>query len=292
MDTVVDIQVVTGSETSSLSESVVSKIDRAFNAFRHVEQACSRFSSDSELMKACTQIAIPVGISPFLFEPLKLALDMAEWTKGVFDPTIGKMMEMHGFNRHYLTQRRMNSFVAETVNYQDIVLDEFNHTLMLRRPLVIDLGAVAKGFAIDLAAQELQGFDGFVVNAGGDIYAGGLNERGEPWEIGIQHPEHKGEVICSLTLSNEAACTSGSYERRSAITDDIHHLIDPVTGHSPKEWVSSTVIAPYAMMADVFSSAVMLLGMEDGRKLIHLADVRAILITSDLQLIREGGVWK
>ncbi|OPG99559.1 thiamine biosynthesis protein ApbE [Chryseobacterium mucoviscidosis] len=290
MDTMVDIQVVARRGAEPSSETMAAQIDRAFDTFRQVEQACSRFSSDSELMRACTQIATPVPISPLLFEPLKLAMEMAKWTDGVFDPTIGKLMETHGFNCHYLTQQHMNSPVEKFVNYQDVVLDETNQTLSLRRPLVIDLGAVAKGFAIDLAAQELKGLDGFVVNAGGDIYAGGTNEQGEAWEIGIQHPELQGEIIYTLSLSDEAVCTSGSYERRSASTEGVYHLIDPKTEYSPQEWISTSVIAPYAMMADVISSAVLLLNKEDGRKLIQQASVQAILISSDLHLVREGGM--
>ncbi|WP_339304764.1 FAD:protein FMN transferase [Paenibacillus sp. FSL R5-0519] len=295
MDTVVDIQVVTGTDTGTEErnhspEKLEAQIDRAFDAFRHVEQACSRFSPDSELMRACRQIAKPVRISPFLFEPLKLALHMAECTDGLFNPTVGKRLENYGFNRHYLTQQCMNSAVTDSVNYRDIVLDESDQTLLLHNPMVIDLGAVAKGFAIDLAAHELQEFDGFIVNAGGDIYAGGVNEQGKPWEVSIQHPTHPEEMIYSLTLSDQALCTSGSYERRSAITEGVHHLIDPITGRSPETWISCSVIAPYAMMADVFSSAVMLQRKEAGLQLIHQTNVQAILITPDLQVVREGGI--
>ncbi|WP_434748443.1 FAD:protein FMN transferase [Paenibacillus amylolyticus] len=298
MDTVVDIQVVVGTGIAAgnadekrncpASEQLLNQINRAFDAFRQVEQACSRFSPESELMKACSQIGKPVPISPFLFEPLKLAVHMAELTSGVFDPTVGKRMEQHGFNRHYLTRQYMDSPVLESATYRDIVLDETRQTMLLRKPAVIDLGAVAKGFAIDLAAHELQQFDGFIVNAGGDLYAGGRDEQGEPWKIDIQHPAIRNEIIYTLALSNEAICTSGSYERKSATTEGVHHLIHPVTGHSPKEWVSSSVIAPYAMMADIFSSAVMLLGKEEGQQLMQQANVQGILITPDLQLVREG----
>ncbi|QKS60231.1 FAD:protein FMN transferase [Paenibacillus barcinonensis] len=299
MDTVVDIQVVTGTgenvETGNeernpqaSEQQQLHQINRAFHAFRQVEQACSRFSPESELMKASRQIGEPVQISSFLFEPLKLALHMAQLTSGVFDPTVGKRLEQHGFNRHYLTRQYMNSSVVESADYRDIILDEVHQTMTLLKPLVIDLGAVAKGFAIDLAAHELQRFAGFVVNAGGDLYAGGRDEHGEPWKIGIQHPVNRNEVICTLELSNAAICTSGGYERRSATTEGVHHLIHPVTGHSPKEWVSSSIIAPYAMMADIFSTAVMLLSKEEGQQLIQQANVQSILITPDIELVREG----
>lgn len=288
MDTAVSIEVVAGKSTSQ--EAVTQKMNQAFEAFQKVEQACSRFSPDSELMRACQQVGIPLTVSPFLFEPLKFALEMAECTDGIFDPAIGKRMEDYGFNRHYLTGEVMKSPSAASVTYRDIVLDEQERTLCLLKPLVIDLGAVAKGFAIDLAAHELAEFEGFVVNAGGDLFVGGVNDRGEAWEIGIQHPERKEEVISTVLLSNEAICTSGGYERKSTTAADIHHLIDPKTQSSPKDWISSSVIAPFAMMADAFATSSFLLGAAEGRGLLEQASLQAILITSNLQLVRVGGI--
>ncbi|WEK56441.1 MAG: FAD:protein FMN transferase [Candidatus Cohnella colombiensis] len=290
MDTVVSIQVVCG-ESNSM-EMVEAQINRAFEAFYHVEQACSRFSIDSELMRACRQIETPVPVSPFLFEPLKFALEMAQWTDGVFDPTVGKVMEEHGFNRHYLTGQSVQSTVtdSELVTYRDIVLNQQDRTLYLKTPLVIDLGAVAKGFAIDLAANELNQFEGFVVNAGGDLFAGGVNEQGYPWEIGIQHPESKEHIIHTLDVSNKAVCTSGSYERKSVDVTGMHHIYNPTTRQSPNDWISCTVIAPFAMMADAFSTASFMLGLEKGSRLIEQVGLEGILISSKLQIVKVGGV--
>jgi thiamine biosynthesis lipoprotein len=287
MDTVVDIQVVTGKKSKDEAEE---RINRAFNAFQKVEHACSRFSFDSELMMACQQIETPVMISPYLFEPLRFALEIAKWTDGIFDPTVGKVMEEHGFNRHYLTKQTIHSTSSDSVTYRDIVLNEQDRTLCLLKPLVIDLGAVAKGFAIDLASNELKDYEGFIVNAGGDLFAGGMDESRRPWKIGIQHPLQKEQIIQTIEISNEAICTSGSYERKSAKINGMHHLIDPKTKQSPNEWISCSVIAPFAMMADAFSTASFLLGLTAGKTLIEEADLKGILITSDLQIVRVGRI--
>lgn len=95
---------------------------------------------------------------------------------------------------------------------------------------MIDLGAVAKGFAIGSAAKELHDFEGFVVNAGGDLYAGGVNERGEPWRNGIRHPAMQYSFIRTVEISNQAICKSGSYERKSAKAAGMHHIFDPISG--------------------------------------------------------------
>ncbi|WP_379154261.1 FAD:protein FMN transferase [Paenibacillus sp. sgz5001063] len=287
MDTTVEIQVITGSAQESAAAAA---LDRAFEAFHKVEQACSRFSPDSELMQAARQIQTAVPVSPFLYEPLKFALEMAEWTDGLFDPTVGQALENLGFNEHYLTRQAMHSSTSSSASYRDIILDEEKHTLYLQKPLVIDLGAVAKGFAIDLAAHELRAFDGFVVNAGGDLYAGGLNETGSKWRIGIQHPVNPEQILYTIELSNEAICTSGSYERRSPIHPETHHIIDPSSTESPQEMVSCSVIAPYAMMADAFSTASFLSGVEHGTALIDQVKLKGLFITSDLTSVTLGGI--
>jgi thiamine biosynthesis lipoprotein len=288
MDTVVDIQVI-ANEPKSVQDAEA-QIHRAFESFRAVEQACSRFSPDSELMMAARQIGTPVPVSPALFEPLKFALELAKVTEGVFDPTVGKTMEEYGFNRHYLTGLPIVSPSAESVTYRDIEINERDRTMCLHKPMVIDLGAVAKGFAIDLAAQELKEFAGFVVNAGGDLYAGGLDEHGDAWKIGIRHPERQDQVISVIELSDQAVCTSGSYERRSDKMPGMHHLVNAQTGRSPNHWVSCSVIAPYAMMADAFSTAAFLMDRESGESLIEEAELQALLIASDLQIVRIGGI--
>ncbi|MEH7115908.1 FAD:protein FMN transferase [Neobacillus vireti] len=286
MDTFVDIQVV----TRECRDAVEAKIERAFNAFQKVEQACSRFTSSSELMLATQSVGTPVQISPLLFEPLHFAIELAMLTDGVFDPTVGKVMEQQGFNRHYLTGDIIESHSADTVTYQDIFLNNQTRTLTLKKPLVIDLGAVAKGFAIDLAAHELKDLEGFVVNAGGDLFAGGLDEYGQPWKIGIQHPYHKEQLIETVEVSDQAICTSGSYERRNPVKPDLHHLMNPKTRQSPNDWVSVSIIAPFAMMADAFSTASFLLGGEKAKGFLGEMNLKGILVTPELQMVRAGGI--
>lgn len=287
MDTVVDIQVVVGDATEEEAEL---RIDKAFEVFRQVELTCSRFSSDSEVMRACRVVGSPVRISPLLFEPLRLALKMAEQTEGRFDPTIGKRMETFGFNCNYLTGEIADSPADAAATYRDISIHEQERTLLLHKPLVIDLGAVAKGFAIDLAVQELQHYPGFVVNAGGDLYAGGVNPEGNPWRIGIQHPVLQDETIAEIHISNQAVCTSGSYERPSETIPGAHHIIDPGTRLSPHHWCSCSIIAPYTMMADVFSTAAFIMGGEQGKELVQKAELQGLFITSELQIVKIGGI--
>src|SRR3981081_1042170 len=115
-----------------------------------------------------------VRVSTLLFEVAAFALDLAKQTDGAFDPTIGAAMEQLGFATNYRTGAVVNSHIgAQSGAYPDVRLDRRAHTITLRRPLVLDLNAVAKGLAIDLATQELRPYPDFCLEAGGDLFVRG-----------------------------------------------------------------------------------------------------------------------
>lgn len=103
--------------------------------------------------------------------------------------------------------------------WRQVILDPVRHTVRLRTPLLLDLGAVAKGLAIDLAARELTAWPGFVVEAGGDLLACGRNERGEPWRIGVRHPRRPESICTLLAVEDAAVCTSGDSARGPHLVD-------------------------------------------------------------------------
>ena len=285
MDTVVNIKIVTSRAKTEIKQSMA----RAFAAFYHVESVCSRFNSHSEISRLSTQIGTPVPVSSILFEAVRFAWEVAAFTEGNFDPTMGNTLELYGFNRDYLTGYQSVSvpttFNANTpVSYLDIDLNKEQQTILLRRPLILDLGAIAKGLAVDLAVKELSHFEGFFIDAGGDIFAGGLNEYEKSWRVGIRHPSKKEEIISSLKLTNMAVCTSGSYERISPIRKDAHHLINPHSRIPQSDSLSCTVIAPFTMMADAFSTAAFILGAEKGIRQLELVGLDGILITPTLEM--------
>lgn len=282
MGTSVTIQIVTAQSETLASQ----KIGRVLALFHHIEAVCSRFDEDSELSRLCRQTGAPVHVSDILFELVRFALELSSLTNGMFDPTIGSRMASLGFKSHYLTGATITNeqLYDQNATYQDILLDERTRSIELTKPLLLDLGAIAKGFAIDLAAKELQGFEGFLVEAGGDLYAGGSNEEDEPWQVGIQHPQYSDQIIGTVRLSHAAICTSGGYERRHAKLADQHHLIVPQTGHSPNELLSCTAIAPHAMLADAFSTAAFILGPKAGYQLLHDNGLEGLFILPGLQL--------
>jgi len=170
-------------------------------------------------------------------------------------------------------------------------LDPAEKTITLHRPLTLDLGAVAKGLAIDTAAAELAPFTNFSIDAGGDLYLGGTNERGLPWSVGIRHPRHDAELIASLHASNQAVCTSGDYERPLPSNNPSeHHILDPRTGTSPHTVASATVVAPTAMLADALATAIFVLGPQPGIELLERLGVEGLIVTPELELHQTRGL--
>ncbi len=283
MGTVVTFQVV-GHDTHAEEQ-----VARAVAWFASIEQCCSRFEPESELRQLSNKIGMPVPVSAMLFEAVRFALAIAEDSDGAFDPTVGVRMESLGFDRNHRTGISASSGVTsgDPVTWRDVHLDANERTVTLARPMVLDLGAVAKGLAVDVAARELAPSQNFAIDAGGDLYLGGHNGDGEPWSVGIRHPRD-GSLIETLRVSNVAVCTSGDYERRSATNDDVHHIVDGRSGNSAPDLASVTVVAPSAMVADAFSTAAFALGPVDGLRFLERHGLQGLLVTPTLERIETA----
>ena len=289
MDTLITIEVVRPKARSGYAE----RVQQAFGWFGQVEKLCSRFDETSELSRlSASPAGVPVTVSPPLFELVSFALSVARASGGAFDPTVGRDMEMSGFNRNYLTGERKTpeAGASSRSSYRDILLDVAGCTVTLTRPLVLDLGAVAKGFAIDLAAEELRPFQDYAINAGGDILARGLSPEGTPWRIGIRHPRQPEALIDTFTVSDAAVCTSGDYERPRPDGGPGHHLLHPETGQAVADVASVSVVAPTAMLADALSTAAFVLGAERGIDLLESQNVEGLIVSADLQRFETKGL--
>jgi thiamine biosynthesis lipoprotein len=272
MGTLVTIHVVRS------DAKVDAAIDRAFGWFHEIEARCTRFIPESELMQLTAQAGVPVPASPILYQAVQFALMVAEESGGAFDPTVGHRMEARGFNREHRTGEIVRSSIApdNDVSYRDVQLDPDRKTITLLRPLTLDLGAVAKGLAVDTAVRELEPFKDFAIDAGGDLYLGGSNPQDTPWSVGIRHPRRDDQLIESLCVSNQAVCTSGDYERRP-------HILDPRTKTSSDTVASATVVASSAMLADALATAAFVLGPEEGIELLTRLGVEGLIVTPDLK---------
>ena len=291
MGTVVTFHVV--GDTLEDSSERTAAVARGVAWFEQIEHVCSRFDPESEISKLSTRIGMPVVVTPLVFEAVRFALAVAEESEGAFDPTVGALLEAQGFNRDYKTGDIVEAIVAgdggSVPTYRDVLLDPDEHSITLRRPLLLDLGAVAKGLAVDMAARELASLENFAIDAGGDLYLGGTNGEGEPWTVGIRHPRSTSDLIDTLNVSNVAVCTSGDYERRSAETD-AHHILDASAGVAANKSASVTVLASSAMVADALGTAAFVLGPERGIALLERHGVDGFIISPSLERFDTRGM--
>lgn len=281
MSTVVTIEVVTAAERATRLSDVDAAIDRACAWFDDVEATCSRFLPDSELMRLSAHVGEAMPVGALLFETIRFALAVAETSGGAFDPTVGVLMAERGFDREHRSGRRAayGGPAAGPVSYRDVSIHAAHRTVTLARPLMLDLGGIAKGLAVDMAARELAPFRHFAIDAGGDLYLSGLNAQGESWSVGIRHPREAGAIVESVRISDAAFCTSGDYERRGA-ADGSPHIVDPRTGEPVSSLASVSVKAPTAMVADALATAACVLGPEAGVAFLEAQGVTGVLYST------------
>ena len=160
----------------------------------------------------------------------------------------------------------------------------------------LDLGGIAKGYAIDRAVEAMRagGAVGGMVDVGGDIRCFGRRKNdSQEWLIGLQNPRVEGDLLLKLRLNDMAVATSGDYRRFVLIDGQRYsHIFDPAKSTSAKELRSVTIIAPTAIQADILATAVSVMGKEKGLKLIESTpDTEAIIIPADSEknIVKTSG---
>ena len=257
-------------------------IARALEWFERVEACCSRFTPSSELSRLTNVVQAPVPVSAMLFDLLGFALEVAHATDGAFDPTVGGALHARGRDAEWRsgTQAIAPAALDPRATWRDVRLDPAARIVTLERPLLLDLGAVAKGLAVDLAARELADLGDYAIDAGGDLFVAGTNAERLPWRVGIRHPRTPGALLARVAAHDAAVCTSGDYER--PLADGRSHIHDPRTAAPTTDVISATVIAPQAMVADALATAAMVLGADAGLALLEAQGVEGLLVTSSL----------
>ena len=231
-------------------------------------------------------------VDEMLSEVLELSFTIYKATNGAFDPTVAPLVNAWGFgfkSGQMPDSTQVDSLLA-LVGLSHIHLD--GNKLTKDNPLsILDFSAIAKGYGVDRAAQVLRDHDikDFMIEIGGEIVTEGVNEKGEPWRIGINKPDDDStstntELQDVIELSGKAIATSGNY-RNYYIKDGrkIAHTINPKTGYpAQKDILSSTVIAPTCAEADAFATAFMVLGTEGAKQVLEKQpQLETYFITND-----------
>lgn len=246
-------------------------VDAAYARLADVNRLMSDYLADSEIGRLNAAPANePVAVAPETFACLRRALEVAEQSGGAFDVTcrpIVQLWKQAARDRRLPTAAELAD-VRSRVGWQKLRLDDERRTAMKAvAGLQADLGGIAKGYALDLAAEALLAAGGTsgLVNVGGDVLAVGSQASGAPWRIGIRHPFQEG-LFGKLAIRDRAVATSGLQQRFFEIEGRRYsHIVDPRTGWPAEQAPSVTVIARDGMTADAWATALSVVSVAEGQ---------------------------
>lgn len=264
-------------------------IDAVMTEMHHVDTSMSPYIETSELAKINREGSRhPVKISAEMMALLQHSLHYSQLTDGAFDISFASVGYLYDYREHIQpTQQQIDSHL-DAVDYRAIKLDPEKGTVQFMKPgMRIDLGGIAKGYAVDRGADILiaRGVRNAIVTAGGDSRIIG-DKRGRPWLVGVKNPRDGSKVAVLLPLMDTAISTSGDYERYFMDGDRrVHHILNPKTGKSASDVQSVSVLAPRGFDTDPLTKLFFVRGLAAGMALIDsLPGVDAIVIGSDGKL--------
>ena len=279
--------------------SAVAAFEQVFREFDRLEALLSIWKPGSDVVRineAAGRTAVAVSRDTIVV--LEAAAQASEWTGGKFDITFGALADIWKFDHDQddtVPDRRAIEARLPLVDYRFVHVDRAAGTAFISKADTrIHLGGIGKGYAVDRAAVILRarGLSDFLIQSGGDLYVAGLN-NGAPWKLGIADPRGTGgQTFATVALSNGTLSTSGDYER-FFITDGVryHHLIDPDSGRPATATRSVTIVADSAMLADVLSTGVFIMGPEAGMALLErLPQVEGVIVSSSNQVLVSSGL--
>jgi thiamine biosynthesis lipoprotein len=266
----------------ALEALVLAELDAVNEKMSHYlpTSELSRFNDSPE--------STPFPVSAELLEVLEEALEIGELTEGALDVTIGPLVDAWGFGPpgqppEPPSEGEILRLLAAT-GPAHMELDRQASTVRKRTPgLRIDLSAIAKGYAVDRVAEALvaEGLDRFLVEVGGELRALGTGETGEPWRLAVERPRAEGRSIHLIVpLSTGSLATSGDYRNYYEVNGQrITHILDPRTGQPITHRLASvSVVDPLCIRADALSTALMVLGPDEGYRLAEELDLAALFL--------------
>ncbi len=256
-------------------------------AFARVDQSMSTYRKDSELMRFnASQIEEWQAVSEEFGEVIRMAIEVGRLTNGAFDPTLGALVRLWGFSDREPPQTTPSAAEIDRHLSQSGLsqLETGRGKKMVRRlsSFELDLSAIAKGYAVDLAIRDLErnACHDLLLEVGGEVGVRGLRPDGNAWTLGIESPRQSGGVTHTLRLSNAAIATSGDYRNRVVIEGQVYsHTIDPATGRPvTHDLASVSVISASVMRADALATALNVMGPSSGLRFARRHQIEAFFI--------------
>ena len=270
-------------------------VEKVLEEMERVNRLMSPYIEDSQLSKI-NRFAHedPVEVDHDLFYVIEKSLEISHLTQGAFDITYASVGHLFNYRKEIKPSENEIEQAKEFIDYKNVVLNKDRLTVeFLKQGVKIDLGGIAKGFAVDQSIQHLKniGIKHALVSAGGDTRLLG-DRRGRAWLVGIRDPANTEEVIAMLPLQDEAMSTSGDYERFFVEDGEkYHHIIHPSTGKSASEVRSASIIASDSTTTDALSTSVFVMGSAKGLELLNfLEGVEGVIVDQDGILYYSDGL--
>lgn len=249
-------------------------IDEAFGAMAEVDRLMSNYRDDSELARINRDAAHEsVAVSDPMFSVLDAGQRISERSGGAFDVTVGPLVRLWGFHDkkpHEPTAAELAA-VRPLVGYRNLLIDRERHTVRFSRSGVeIDLGGIAKGFAVEIAANVLRrhGLQGFI-DAGGNQYLLGAPPGKRVWNTGIVNPDAAKQLLGVIETPETSVSTSADSANFLTINGHTYgHILDPRSLMPSTAALSVTILSRDATLADAMSKAAFVLGPGAGLALI------------------------
>jgi FAD:protein FMN transferase len=213
----------------------------------------------------------------YFVDVFKKSLEISRNTDGLFDVTVGPLMNAWGFGsrkKSFIDSATIDSLLLIT-GYKMVTLE--GNKLVKKKPqLILDFNAIAQGYSVDVLTDFLQskGINNYLVELGGEVKAKGKKKDNKFWTIGIDQPneifDEERPLQAVITLNNKALATSGNYRKFVEENGQKYsHIMNPKTGYPSKQHLlSATVVADDAMTADAYATAFMVMGLEKSREFL------------------------
>ena len=291
MGTVIEITLQTDDEEGAKKATL-----QAFQEIKRIEQLMSPWIWTSDVSHLNRFAGKDwVKVSPETFDVIQRSQKISGLSEGAFDITIAPLIQLWRKAREKEVPPPFEEIkkILGLVNFRDIFTRSDGEVFLKKRGMAIDLGGIAKGYAVDRAFEILTslGYKNLIVNAGGDLRAGGL-KNSAPWSIGIQDPRSAGKVMATISVSNSAVATSGDYEKFFFHQGKrYHHILNPKTGFPADACRSVTILSEDGMTADGLATAVFVLGAEKGYALCQrLQGVECFIVDREGRAVMTSGL--
>lgn len=260
-----------------------------------LEEKYSYRLSESDVARVNEKAGSFVKVSEETFSLVKRALELAQRTDGAFDPTLGVLTQLWDItgNPRVPSEEELQNALAH-VGYEGVELDEATQSIKIQPGQALDLGGIAKGDVADRLADfyRQQGVTSGSINLGGNVYILGHGPDGSRYRVGIRDPQKDAaEIMGSLEIEDGAVVLSGAYERYFE-EDGVryHHILDPKTGYpAESDLLCVAVLSEDATLADAFTTAVFVLGSEEGLALLKREGLDGLLVREDGKLLFTEG---